>query len=156
MKQNADWDLTSGCKNYIAMLTKFLCPTHSEAKKVKRQSLERGKAYCKVMQGKRGVSCSKKICASQRISESIFKSWMREEKGSQGTCSARARFPGWLMARARGGVTGLTFSPQTLRGLGLSAHGHQVANLFHLVGGVFSQLQNNSGNLHKILLYRYF
>ena len=32
MKQNVAWDLTSGWENHIAVLTKFLFPTHNEAK----------------------------------------------------------------------------------------------------------------------------
>ena len=32
------------------------------------------------------------------------------------------------------------------------AHSHQEVNIFHLVGGGFSHLRSNSGNLHQILL----
>ena len=53
------------------------------------------------------------------------------------------------MVREQGGITGANFiSPQAPGSLGL------VVNIFHLVGGL--HLQNNSGNLHQILLSRYF
>ena len=51
------------------------------------------------------------------------------------------------MVREQGGITGAIFiSPQAPGSLGL------VVNIYHLVGGL--HLQNNSGNLHQILLFR--
>ena len=60
------------------------------------------------------------------------------------------------MVGEQGSVTGVNIiSPQAPGGLGLCAHGCEVVNIFHLLGGE-SHLQTNSGNVHQIPLSRYF
>ena len=57
--------------------------------------------------------------------------------------------------REQGGVTGVNFISAEVPG-SLYAHSHQVANTFLLVVFCWVFLQNNSGNLHQILLSRYY
>ena len=59
--------------------------------------------------------------------------------------------------REQGGVTEVnSIGVEAPGSLGLCAHSHQVVNTFLLVVFCWVFLQNNSGNLHQILLSRYY
>ena len=88
MKQNVAWDLTSGWENHIAVLTKFLFPTHNEAKQT--ETLEFG-AGRNLLQGHaRKTRCFLLLLVLPKgFQQSIFTSEMREEKGSRVTDQLR-------------------------------------------------------------------
>ena len=59
--------------------------------------------------------------------------------------------------REQGGVTEVnSIGVEAPGSLGLCAHSHQVVNTFLLLVFCWVFLQNNSGNLHQILLSRYY